>query len=127
MTWSSQILSYNVRGMGITVSRAEAARMSGMARYLCRCGGRWKGRALAPRSVSGANCTGISLVAARSARRDVLFVLRQVVCDGKPLCLGAHENVVSWADGRVVSEGSHDDMHEGPAADDRIEKRAAAF
>ena len=43
-TWSSQILSYNVRGLDITLSRAHAgANSRGIGRYLCPMGRGWKG------------------------------------------------------------------------------------
>ena len=57
----------------------------------------------------------------------MLFVLRQVVGDGEPRRLGADENVVRRAYGRVVDEGSHRDMHEAAVTHDGIEERAASL
>ena len=52
-------------------------------------------------------------------------VLRQIVGDGEPRRLGADEDVLARADGRIVDQGAHGDVNEGAVAHDRIEQRAA--
>ena len=52
-------------------------------------------------------------------------VLRQIVGDGEPRRLGADEDVLARADGRIVDQGAHGDVDEGAVADHRIEQRAA--
>ena len=47
-----------------------------------------------------------------------LVMLRQVVGDGEPRCLGADEDVPARADGRFIHQRSHGDMDEGAIADD---------
>lgn len=55
----------------------------------------------------------------------MLWVLGQVVGDCEPSRLGADEDVLGRADGRIVDEASHGDVDEGAVADDRIQERAA--
>ena len=64
------------------------------------------------------------LAALASGGRDVFFVLPQVVGDGEPRGVGADENVMRRAYGRVVDEGSHGDVHEGAVTDHRIKEGA---
>src|ERR1700736_4287978 len=55
----------------------------------------------------------------------MLFILRQVVGDREPRCLGADENMFGRADGRTVDESSHGNVNKGAGADQRVEERAA--
>ena len=50
----------------------------------------------------------------------MLCVLRQVVGDGEPRRLGADEDVLGRADGRIVDQNTHGDVDEGAVANDRI-------
>ena len=48
-----------------------------------------------------------------------------IVGDGEPRRLGADEDVLARADGRIVDQGAHGDVDEGAVAHHRIEQRAA--
>ena len=56
---------------------------------------------------------------------NVTFVLGQVIGNCEPLRLGADEDMLARADGRIIDKGTHGDVDEGAVADDRIEQRAA--
>src|ERR1700682_1845311 len=55
----------------------------------------------------------------------MLFVLRKIVGNCEPPRLGADEDVLGRADGRIVHESPHGDMDKCAIPDDRIEQRAA--
>src|SRR5947209_3905855 len=61
----------------------------------------------------------------RSTRHDMLPVLRQVVRDREPRCLGADKDVSGRADRGIVDQRAHGDMDESAFPHHRIEQRAA--
>src|SRR4051794_11345493 len=52
-------------------------------------------------------------------------ILRQVVGDTEPCCLGADKDVSRRSNGRLVNERSKRDMHELAFPDDRVKQRSA--
>src|SRR5690349_862098 len=61
----------------------------------------------------------------RSTRHNMFPVLRQVVRDREPRCLGADKDVGGRADRGIVDQRPHGDMNESAFAHHRIEQRAA--
>ena len=55
----------------------------------------------------------------------MLFVLGQIVGDREPGRLGADEDVLGRADGRIVEQCSHGNVEKSAVADDRKEERTA--